>query len=144
MKCKNRLQKKNHDDDAYCEIGSLFSGYLQIQRKSHSLVFSFADVEFSQAHGQLTSTYLFIEIASSYKSCNIFYCEGQLIKFPPQDLLPAQVPRHPLMQLRMIHLLVLHCEKGCEPTFLAYMLPPLNCIFKQGQGCGRALFCVAS
>lgn len=30
MESKERLQKQNDDDDVYCEIRCLFSGYLQI------------------------------------------------------------------------------------------------------------------
>lgn len=30
MESKKRLQKQNDDDDVYCEIRCLFSGYLQI------------------------------------------------------------------------------------------------------------------
>lgn len=45
MGSKKRLQKKNHNDDAYFEIRKLFSGYLQIDscRKSHSVAFGKCD-----------------------------------------------------------------------------------------------------
>lgn len=45
MESKKRLLKQNHNEDAYCETGKFFSGYLQIDscRESNSVAFGKCD-----------------------------------------------------------------------------------------------------